>query len=162
MLKWYFLLPWNLINTVATNHNVDAFIIAAIIQKESEGDQYACRYEGHYKYLFKPQFFAKKNRISLETETTLQKTSFGLMQIMGAVAREDGHEKELVELAAKPELALDLSVKHFKKFLDKYGKLEDAVSAYNAGSVRKDMAGNYSNQYYVDTVMSFYRELGGV
>lgn len=162
MMKWYFLLPWNLINAVAVNQGVDAFLVASIIQKETEGDQYACRYEDHYKWLYKPEFFAKKNRISLATETMMQKTSFGLMQVMGAVAREDGYDRELVELAVRPELALEISVKHLKNFIRKYGNIEDAVAAYNAGSVRKNIDGSYVNRDYVDQVMSYYRELGGV
>lgn len=50
----------------------------------------------------------------------------------------------------RPEVSVDLCAAYFRWQLDRYqGVVEDAVAAYNAGSVRR-LAAEYSNQAYVD------------
>lgn len=150
--NWVFLLPWPLINDVSDRYGIESKIIAAMVSVESSGNTCATRYEPHYRWTDAVPMYARRNKITEKTEELHQKTSWGLMQVMGGTARSelnfDGHLSSL----CFPEIGLDLGVKYFKKLLDKYDNLWDAVSAYNAGSPRKDINGTYSNQHYVEKV----------
>ena len=86
--SWVLALPMNDIHIAAIGKRVEPALIMAIVSVESGGDPCATRYEPHYHYLFKPETFAKLNRITENTEIIQQKTSWGLMQVMGGVARE--------------------------------------------------------------------------
>jgi len=122
--------------------------ICAIIQIESNWDAWAARYEPYYKWIYKPAYFSKLNGVTFETENVLQCTSFGLMQCMGAVARESGLTESLLTLT-RPEIGLKYGLLKFRQLLGKYNYTMDAVAAYNAGSPRKK-DGLYVNQQYVD------------
>lgn len=147
--------------SVAAKYSIDPNLITAFCMIESSANAYAVRYEPAYKYLLNPADYAKSLGLSLATETVLQMMSWGPMQIMGGVARELGFNGPLTQLT-DPELALNLSCKHYLKFFAKYGSMQDAVSAYNQGSPRKDSNGKYINQDYVNKVMTKYKQLGAL
>jgi len=79
----------HLIVKVATDHGLPPTLVRAMVMVESGGDTFATRYE--------PGFFEKYVRndgsvkafapCSLQTERVMRATSFGLMQVMGQVAR---------------------------------------------------------------------------
>ena len=81
---------WN--EFIKTYAKEDSDLVKAIITQESGWNAFAIRYEQTYQYLFNPDEFAKKNKVTLSTEINTQKMSWGLGQIMGAVARELGFE----------------------------------------------------------------------
>jgi soluble lytic murein transglycosylase-like protein len=143
---------------VLKQHGMDPNILLAIITVESAGNPFAVRYEPQWKYHHFPREVASRLNASYETEVVMQSCSWGLMQIMGSVAREKGFSGWLSELT-KPELNIHYGALHFKGFLERHGNLSDAVACYNAGSVRKTKGGNYVNQVYVDKVMGEYRKL---
>lgn len=153
------LLPWPTINSVSEKYRTNPKLIAAIILQESNVNECATRYESHYRWLYRPEFFAKKNNTTEETETIHQKTSWGLMQIMGAVARELGFDSDMVKLC-DPAINIRFGVMHLAKLKKRYGSnYNDLISSYNAGSPRKNSSGKYVNQYYVDRVNYFLGEL---
>lgn len=149
---WLLTLPWALIQKLATEFEIPATLIAAIVSVESSGKACATRYEPHYRWTTNIDVFAARNRITPETELVHQKTSWGLMQVMGAVAREQGFKGHLTELC-KPSKGLRVGCSKLKALLNKYESIEDAVSAYNQGSPRKDSNGEYFNKSYVEKVM---------
>lgn len=157
-MSWLFLLPLDQINNISKSYNLDPKLVASIVMVESSGEPCATRFEPHFKYLMTPKQYAYRLKITEETEETQQKMSFGLMQVMGSVARELGHEGHLVELC-QPTIGLNYGCKLLRKLLDKYKSIGDAVSAYNQGSPRKDLSGDYKNQPYVDKVLRLYTEL---
>ena len=158
MTGWILALPMNDIHEAALTNRVETALIMAIVSIESGGDRCATRYESHYNYLFKPETFAKINRITENTEIMQQKTSWGLMQSMGGVAREYKFIGPLVRLC-EPRLGLKYGIDHLTKFIDKYGIVEDAISAYNQGGNYKKEDGSFKNQSYVDKIMERYRYL---
>jgi soluble lytic murein transglycosylase-like protein len=99
------------------------------------------------------QLYAKNIQITIQTEAMLQGTSWGLMQVMGTVARELGHSAMLTQLA-DPEIGVNLGTLKLRRLLDYYGLREDAISAYNQGGTKKSVTGAYLNQGYVDSVLS--------
>lgn len=78
---------------VAEAHGLDPALVLAICRHESVNEPYAVRYEpGFYRRYVEPLKLS-------DTEKTMRSTSFGLMQVMGQVAREFGFKgKYLTEL----------------------------------------------------------------
>jgi len=149
-----------LIHVAALGQKIDPVFYQAICTVESSLNPLAMRYEPAWNYLYFPREHASRLAITADTETQLQKFSYGLCQIMGSVAREHGFVDSLGMLIAKPELTLRYGAKHLAKFSWKYGGNEsDIAAAYNAGSVRKTNGGLYVNQQYVDKVDQELRRL---
>lgn len=142
-----------LIVDASQKHGIAENIIYSVIMTESAGDPYAIRYESHFKYFTNIQIHARANQISVDTETTLQMCSIGLMQTMGAVARELGFRQNLLQLTV-PQVSINLGTKKLKFLSQKYNTIDDVLAAYNAGSPRKK-DGIYVNQDYVDKVRSW-------
>lgn len=158
MISWIQRLPWDVIQDVADAENVPANILGAIVQTESSGDRFAIRFEPHYKYLFKTKENAQDNRITEATETVMQMTSFGLTQVMGAVARELGLKGPIFQLL-EPQVNITYCAKLLKRLAKKYTQKDDLIAAYNAGSAIKGMDGRYKNQTYVDKVNGYLAEI---
>jgi soluble lytic murein transglycosylase-like protein len=155
---WVVKLPWDAITKTSNLKRVDPLLIGAIVSVESSGNAKAVRYESHYKWLVTPEAFASRNRITEKSERVLQMSSMGLMQIMGANARAYGHLGPLVDLY-EPEIGLKYGIEHLTKLIDKYSSINDAISAYNQGSPRKNSKGQYTNQKYVDKIISRFQYL---
>lgn len=143
----------------ADKYGLDHNLVLAVITHETNGKTFKTRYEPAWKYLYFARQYAEKLDISVDTEIVMQSMSWGLMQVMGSVAREHGFDSDLPKLT-DPQLGLEYGCKHLKKMLVQCGGNEsDAIAAYNAGSVRKTPGGMYENQVYVDEVSSVLREL---
>ena len=144
-----------IINKMSTLYGINADLIAAFIMTESSGNPKAYRYE--------PAFY-QKYIVPLDLpdgEGHGRAASYGLMQIMGEVARELGFKDEFEKLY-DPETGLHYGVKHLKSFITRYAttdnSLDSAIAAYNAGSSRKKTDGTFVNQQYVDTVKKYFAE----
>lgn len=155
---WVELIPWDNVHRVAAGAGLDPLLIGAIAMTESGGNTWAARYESNFKYILTPDIFSRLVNTSLATETMLQATSWGILQIMGGTARSNGYRDQLPKLC-DINTGLLWGCLHFNKLLKKYPLLTDAIAAYNAGSPRKDSQGNYVNAVYVDKVLSYYEEL---
>lgn len=86
----------------ANRHKLDPRLVCAVIEQESAWDAFAIRFE--------PAFLARY--VSLlglnPTEEIARSTSWGLMQVMGQVARENGFaDRSLAELCL-PEHGLEI------------------------------------------------------
>lgn len=160
MTQWMQELPWNLIVQAARPLSLDINFVAAIVMQETTGVSWKTKYEPNFRHLLTPGKFAVSRGISEETETINQKTSWGLMQIMGAVAREVGFRTDLPELG-KPAIGLKWGCMKLRAVTDRYGKggLQDVAAAWNAGSIVKDASGALVNQRYVVSVMRYYNDL---
>ncbi len=139
---------------VARNHIVPEDLALAIAKTESSLNPFVAKHEPAYQYLFKPDYFVKYNN-NIETEKMFQMTSFGLFQLMGANFREMGFSQEW-GLVFNPETQVSFGVAFIKRLLTKYPIVNDAIAAYNAGSVVKKPDGTYRNQYYVESVLRNY------
>lgn len=153
-------IDWSLIQKYADKSGMNPEWIAACIMTESNNNPWAMRYEPNYHYLYSPRVFAANLGISVETEEVCQRSSFGLMQIMGGVCRElhfQGHLPEVFD----PDLNLEIGTEKLKKCMQRYGSIHDAIAAYNAGSVVKTLGGFYKNQKHVDRFDSWLRTILG-
>ena len=146
----------DLIVVMSNKHLLNPNLVSAIVETESSFNTDAIRYEPKYPYLLAPDVYAVKNKITVQTEAELQKFSWGLMQVMGAVAREHGYDGYLHRLC-RPELGLEYGCLHFAKYLRKYNDIKKAISAYNGGpgAIKGD---RFKNEKYVNKVMNRYVE----
>jgi len=129
-------------------------LVYAICQVESSLNPLATRHEPHYRWL------VGDNDAMDPLERRDQMTSWGLMQVMGAVARELGHRGPLADLLT-PATGLFYGCLHLRRFRAKYDLWPDVIAAYNAGSPRRvaGHVGPYINQSYVDKVLSAWNNL---
>lgn len=151
---WWSSLPLSAIKAASEHYKLDSKLIAAICYKESSGRQFACRYEPNFKWLYQVDAIAKALRTSESSVEGLQKTSWGLMQVMGANAWELGlsFDRFPSELCMA-QVGVEYGSRYLAKLWKKYGSLHEVISAYNAGSARRDEAGKFLNQKYVDDVL---------
>ena len=123
---------------------------------ESSLDPGVFRYEPAYKYLY---LLDDKSQLS-PTERIGQMCSWGLMQVMGAVARELGYTQSFPKLCY-PAVGLRYGCLHLHKFKSKYSAWPDVIASYNAGSPRRSLGPGspYFNQSYVDKVLAEWDRL---
>ena len=129
---------------VATEQSLPVALVRAFCEVESAFNPWAVRYEPGYRWLV-------GNEVDLTaTERTMQMTSWGLMQVMGAVAREHGFTGPIPQLC-DPIIGLRYGCLHLNKLHARYVLWPDTIAAYNAGTPRM-VQGQYVNQTYVDRV----------
>lgn len=150
----------NLIQKYAQKFNIDQNWVKAIISTESDWNQYALRYESSYQYVFEIEKCAKRARVTLATELATQRISWGLGQIMGSLAREQGHTTSLSELC-DPETNIVHLCTRLSYLKLHAGGIESSIFAgYNGGLGALRKVNNlYLNQKYVDTVNSHLDKL---
>jgi soluble lytic murein transglycosylase-like protein len=117
----------------ATAQSLDPALVCAVVEQESAWNPWAIRYE--------PAFFAKyvanlytNNKISA-SEAYARGFSWGLMQVMGQVARETGFDAAYLSTLCDPEQGLATGCKVLRKKFDAMaGDLTRALLAWNGGA----------------------------
>ncbi len=143
------------IRAAAARHNLPQRLIDAIVTIESAGEPYAYRPEPTYRYLWdvrlrRPFRICTDAEIASETaprdfpslaghrnqEWWAQQASWGLMQVMGAVARERGlmapYLPELTDAATNIEIGCAHLSHLADRFLVDHG-WDGVIAAYNTG-----------------------------
>jgi Transglycosylase SLT domain len=149
----------SLIKRIASSRKEDPNLVISIVDQESRFSSFAQRYESQYPYLFHPDRF-KTGLISLATEINAQKTSWGLGQVMGALAREQGHKGFFAEL-----LIPEINIEHIVTRLATLRKITSEpaylFAGYNGGfgAMRKGVSGLFKNQHYVNECLKNYENL---
>lgn len=113
---------------IALSHAIDPALVCAVIEQESSWVPQAIRYEdGFY------QRYIVKLNLKDPTEARARAFSWGLCQVMGQVAREEGFTGHLVDLC-QPEIGIDRGCVHLAKKLSVHPELESALLAWNGGA----------------------------
>ena len=158
----------------ASLYSLPAGLVIAIAIVESAGDPYAWRVEPDYRWLWDirmkrpfrkltqaervsekaPADFPHFRFSSVHTEWWGQQASWGMMQVMGGLAREYGFALPFPQLC-DPAVNLDIACRFLNslrsRFLASHG-WHGVAAAYNAGKPRYDDAGNFQNADYVNKV----------
>ena len=122
----------------ASTHNLEYSLVAAVIEQESNWHPWALRYE--------PAFYLRyivPLKLS-PTEGHSRSFSWGLMQVMGQVARELGYNGDFPRLC-EPSVGLEWGCLHLAKKIKAHsGNLVESLLAWNGGA----------NLSYPDEVMA--------
>ena len=145
-----------LIEKAAGKHGLSPNVVYGICMTESSMNHWAARHEPDYRWLYEPSKM-RPSACSLITEINLQQTSWGLMQVMGAVFRELGFRGWLTAVAGDPALQLEYGCRHLAGKIKRFGFFEGLL-AYNAGSPRRDGNGEYVNFGYARKVAGFVQQ----
>lgn len=156
----------------AARHDLDPDVVEAMVLVESGGNPYAYNPEPKYRYFWDVRAgrpFRKVSEAELaakfppkdfralagdpDQEWWAQQASWGLMQVMGAVAREYGCRLPFLTELTRPDLCVDIGCSHLALLLRRAGgNLHAALAMYNGGP-----AGNarppYRNAAYVQKVL---------
>jgi soluble lytic murein transglycosylase-like protein len=132
----------------AKAHGIDPALVCAVCNHESGWHQWAVRYEP----AFYEKYIAKMAGLS-QTEMTMRATSFGLMQIMGQVAREQGFSGDYLSELLDPLQNCERGCIKLAQCLDRAnGIVTTALSLYNGGA----------NKEYPSLVMRYYPFYKGI
>src|SRR5271156_6157981 len=91
-----------LVRAVAANHKLDPAVVCAVADQESSWNPYAIRYEP----AFRSRYVAPLGLPP--TEEVARSISWGLMQVMGQVAREHGFTGKFPSALCDPAIGLDI------------------------------------------------------
>jgi len=142
-----------MIHEEARRHGLNPDVVYALCVVESGLDTWAVRIEPGWRWWLSPLKWAKHVAVTEKTERVCQQMSWGLMQIMGTVARERGMNQDIPALC-DPTLGLYYGCKHLKWLLRRYGQLDKALSAYNTGRPNSK-----TGRAYAERIMETLEEL---
>lgn len=137
----------------ATAYGLESDLVEALVQIESGGNPYAWNPEPKYRWLWNVRTHRPFRALTAEEAASKtppldfpvlagdrdqewwgQQASWGLMQVMGAVARELGCRVPFLPELTRPDLNLDLGCRHLASHLKwAQGNTRKALGAYNAG-----------------------------
>lgn len=127
----------------ARDRGVRPALLIGLAWKESSFQWWAAKHEPTYPYLWdvkanKPtrsEAVGSIGMASQATELVFQRTSWGVAQVMGAVAREFGFKEVLLSHLLDARLSASYGAHLLANLLKRHhGDEADALSAYNAGS----------------------------
>lgn len=160
-----------IVDRVAGLHGLDTDLVWAILRHESSGNPWAWKPEPRYPYLWNVRTHAPFRALThaelasedppldfpalagdRHQEWWAQQASWGLMQIMGAVAREHGFGADYLPQLCDPESNILVGCSYLAQLVTwAAGNVRQAVAAYNAGRGGwKSAAG----QAYADAVLA--------
>jgi hypothetical protein len=163
-------LQWKDLAALQSVAGLSANLILAVIAQESGGDPYAWNPEPRWRFYWdvrnnKP--FRSLSQAEIDSKTPpadfsslagdrdqewwAQEASWGLMQPMGAVARECGYRGPYLTRLVEPELNIHIGSTHLsRKIKQAGGDVRHALQLYNGGG----------NPRYADEVMGKMAEIG--
>jgi soluble lytic murein transglycosylase-like protein len=121
------------VRAAAVRSGLEAALICAMVEQESSWDPWAIRYE--------PQFYARYvtpliglNRLS-ETESRARATSWGLLQVMGQVAREHGFSGNSLAELCNPICGVEVGCKVIAGIIEaEHANVNVALQRWNGGA----------------------------
>jgi soluble lytic murein transglycosylase-like protein len=124
----------------AAKHGLDAAIVAAVCEQESGWNCWAVRFEPAFL-----ERYVVPLGLTDSTEMHCRSTSFGLMQILGQVARENGFSGRFLTELCDPDVGMDFACLKLKHCFARHADNETAaLLEYNGGA----------NQSYASQVLA--------
>lgn len=123
-----------LAHDVAHAHSLWPELVCAIVEQESSWNRWALRYE--------PAFYDRyvaaaraRGSIATDTEARARAFSWGLMQVMGQVARENAFRAPSLAELCDPSTGLDIGCRVFAaKLAAAGGNVRQALLLWNGGA----------------------------
>ena len=118
-----------LARAAAARHALDPALVCAVIEQESAWDMHAIRYEPAFRVRYVAPLGLPP------TEEIARSISWGLMQVMGQVAREHGFTGKFLSALCEPETGLDVGCAVLAaKFAAASGDVTHALQRWNGGA----------------------------
>ncbi|MGH9574591.1 MAG: transglycosylase SLT domain-containing protein [Candidatus Acidiferrales bacterium] len=115
-------------HTIAARFDLNAALVCAVIDVESSWDTYAIRFEP----LFRQRYVRALNLSP--TEEIARSTSWGVMQVMGQVAREHGFRGRFLSEICSPMVGIEIGcVVLTKNIGDRAGDVAKGLLLWNGG-----------------------------
>ncbi len=156
------------ITIAAIRHHLPPALIAGVIQEESRFALWATRHEPRYQRNRRVRnaalswIHSHAGGPNSATELDDRARSYGLMQVMGETAREQGFAAPYLAELYLPENAIEHGARLLAKLLARYPHdTLAAISAYNQGTARK-RRGVYLNARYVYRVCLAWRAYAAI
>lgn len=113
-------------------YSLESALVCAVIEQESGWNPWATRYEPNFfKKYVAPIYTAGE---ITATEAYARGFSYGLMQLMGQVARERGYQGEFLSELCNPYVGVDFGCKHLAHKWDAAGgDMARALLLWNGG-----------------------------
>ena len=119
----------SLARTIATQHGLPPALVCAVVEQESAWNPYAIRFES----AFRTRYVARLGLPS--TEEIARSISWGLMQVMGQIAREHGFTGKFLAALCDPATGLDAGCQVLaSKISASGGDLTLALERWNGGA----------------------------
>jgi soluble lytic murein transglycosylase-like protein len=123
-----------LAHTAAKSHSLWPELVCAIVEQESSWNRWAVRYEQAFYDRYVAPAIAR-GALRDETEARARAFSWGLMQVMGQVARENGFSATSLAALCDPAAGLDLGCRVFAaKLAAAEGNVTRALLLWNGGA----------------------------
>ena len=122
-----------LARAVAGRQGLDPALVCAVCEQESGWNSWAIRYEpAFYRHYLQPMI--AKGALHDETETRARAFSWGLMQVMGQTARENGYGGHLAGLC-DPAAGIEVGCRVLTgKLAEAQGDVERGLLLWNGGA----------------------------
>jgi soluble lytic murein transglycosylase-like protein len=122
-----------LARAIATAHGLDPALVCAVIEQESAWNPWAVRYEpGFLSRYVAPLYTAGKLSA---TEAYTRAMSWGLMQVIGQVAREFGYEESSLAELCEPATGIEFGCRVLAARVARAkGDIPAALLAWNGGA----------------------------
>jgi soluble lytic murein transglycosylase-like protein len=117
-----------LAHTAACKHALDPTLVCAVVEQESGWDPYSMRYESS----FCARYVAPLGLSP--TEEIARSISWGLMQVMGQVAREHGFTGKFLSALCAPESGLEIGCVILVTKMSAAGDVARALELWNGGA----------------------------
>jgi len=118
----------SLVKDRATAAGLDPALVCAVVEQESDWNPWAIRFEPAFK-----RHYIDALNLNNVTEEIARSISWGLMQVMGEVAREEGFKDPLPSLC-NPETGIAAGIEHFsRKLKQAKGDVSKALLLWNGG-----------------------------
>lgn len=140
-----------LAKSIAEKHDLDPALVCAVCHHESDGwNTWASRYEPAFYIRYVDPIKVMQTfgpTCSRQTERTLRATSFGLMQVMGQVARERAFSGEYLTELCDPAVGIEYGCRELARRIKlAKGDIRGGLLGYNGGG----------DPSYPDKVMNHY------
>ncbi len=123
----------DLVRSIAIAHGLDPALVCAVVEQESAWNCWAVRYEPEFlsRYVA-PLYTAGK---LTATEAYMRSMSWGLMQVMGQVAREHGFDGASLSELCDPSCGIEIGCRVFATRVARArGDVVAALLAWNGGA----------------------------
>lgn len=155
-----------MVKRAAAKHNLPAEVVAAVVWQESRGNPWAFRYEpGFYRRYLESSGpgdllgYVPKGIPTFESELRARAISFGLMQVMGNTAREQGFDRRYLSEMFNPEVSLDIGCAYLRRQFDRYDNILDNDARMRRALEKYNGSPDYPRLIYGHIATKDYRDV---